>query len=91
MDLNGYVTNYFVLGGNFVFSVIPEVTLQIELVGLNQVRLSWPAAAGDYVLHSGRTPDGPMTPVPQLPELIGADRVVTLSLPSSNSFFRLVR
>lgn len=90
LDLGGYATNYLIMGGNFQFSVIPFVTLQIRPTSSNYVQLSWPVDAGDYALYSGPASDAPMTPVPQPPELIGLNRVVTVPFTSSNSFFRLV-
>jgi hypothetical protein len=91
LDLGSYTTEYLIMGGNFQFSVIPSVTLQITPTSSNYVQLSWRADAGDYVLHSQPALDAQMTPVAQLPELIGLDRVVTVPIQSSNKFFRLVR
>jgi hypothetical protein len=90
LDLTGYTVGNFHIGGNFRFEIIPVVTLQIHPTLSNYVQLSWPAAAGDYKLHSGPTLDALLQPVPQLPELIAGDHVVTVPIQSSNQFFRLV-
>lgn len=91
LDLNHYDQINFNIGANFRFEPIPLVNLQISRTDANHVRLSWPAAAGDYVLHSGPAPDAPMTPVLPLPELSGSERVVTVPVQATNCFFRLVR
>lgn len=91
LDLSGYLMDHFHIGGNFRFETIPLVNLQISATSSNHVCLSWPAAAGDYVLHSGPAPDAPMTPVLALPELIGSERVVTVPVQTTDCFFRLVR
>lgn len=91
LELDRYTTEYFHIGGNFRFETIPLVNLQISATSSNHVCLSWPAAAGDYVLHSGRAPDASMTPVLALPELIGSERVVTVPVQTTDCFFRLVR
>lgn len=90
LNLNTYDQLNFHIGANFRFATIAPVNLQISLTSSNHVRLSWPATSGTYTLHTGPTPEAILTPVTQVPQLLGEEHVVTLPVSASNSFFRLI-
>ncbi len=75
--------------GHYSVSVPPAPVLTPALNG-NSLKLSWPTAAGSYVVQSASKPSGPWSDTGLNVTLDGANSTVTLPPTNSQQFFRLI-
>jgi hypothetical protein len=68
-----------------------DVTLSIAVDGDN-ILISWPAEAMDFVLQETDTLSNPQwSPVTETPEEVDGNFVVTQTLGTADKFFRLIK
>ncbi len=70
--------------------VNPVIQLQSVTMGGNQLKLSWPAVLGDFILESTTNiTTGPWVEVLTEPEFIGDQKVITEQVGQDSRFYRL--